>query len=293
MVECLAAASPGAHSGAVVVVTGVSGFLGRAVCAELVARGADVYGVSRTSCGTVPDVRLFRVREYGETPAPAGAVCIHLAGSNNAHNVDDRIENKRNATLHLAHHLATAGFVRVVYASSAQVYGDQVRDARREDEPVSPGSPYAAVKRAAEEVFLAHGHVVARIVNTYGSGMSRANVLSDLLRQIPGEGEVLVRDAGPIRDYIHVQDVARGLAYLALCKSQGIFNLGTGVGTSVGELAAMLLRQVGQEGRPVVQLAHGQWPSWMILDPHRMKATFGWAPTIQLEQGLKDLFNQR
>lgn len=291
MEELLAAASPGAHSGVVAVVTGASGFLGRAVCAELVARGADVYGVNRTSCGVVPGGRSYRVREYGETPAPTGAICIHLAGSNNAQNVADRIENERDATLRLAHRLATAGFVWVVYASSAQVYGDQVRDARREDEPVSPGSPYAVVKRAAEEVFLAHGHVVARVANTYGSGMSTANVLSDLLQQISGEGQVLVRDAAPVRDYIHVQDVARGLAYLALCKGQGIFNLGTGIGTSVGELAAMLLRQVGQEGRPVVQLAHGQRPSWVILDPHRMKATFGWAPTIQLEQGLKDLFN--
>lgn len=293
MEEFLAVPYPGSRPRCVAVVTGVSGFLGRAICGELVARGAEVYGVSRTLCGTIPGVRSYRVREYEETPAPTGAVCIHLAGSNDAQNVADRIANERDATLHLAHRLATAGFVRVVYASSAQVYGDGIQDARREDEPLSPGSPYAMVKRAAEEVFLAYGHVVARIANTYGSGMSTANVLSDLLRQIPGEGEVLVRDAAPVRDYIHVQDVARGLACLALCKSQGIFNLGTGVGTSVGELAAMLLRQVGQEGRPVVQLAHGRRPSWMILDPHRMKATFGWAPTIQLEQGLKDLLNQR
>jgi nucleoside-diphosphate-sugar epimerase len=286
-----ATANPGRQREHVVVVTGASGFLGRAVCAELAARGAVVYGVSRTACGSVPGIRFHHVREYGETPTPAGARCIHLAGNNNTQNIADRVEAERNATLQLAGRLATAGFARVIYASSAQVYGDQIEGARRENEPVSPATPYAKIKRAAEEVFLAHGHLVARIANVYGAGMSTANVLSDLLRQIPGEGPIRVHDTTPVRDYIHVRDVARGLAHLVLREGAGIFNLGTGIGTSVGELAALLLKQVGEQGRSVIP--RDKRPSWVVVDPRKMKATFGWEPTIHLVQGLEDLRSRR
>jgi NAD(P)-dependent dehydrogenase (short-subunit alcohol dehydrogenase family) len=100
MEELLAAANPGAHPGSVVVVTGASGFLGRAVCAELVARGAVVYGVSRTSCEAVPGVRSYRVREYGETPTPPGAGCIYLAGASNAQEVGIRLQDERETALY-------------------------------------------------------------------------------------------------------------------------------------------------------------------------------------------------
>jgi|GEM_PF-798154 len=287
------ALAPRRESAPTFVVTGAAGFIGRAVCAELLARGAVVLAVSRSLQPAVTGLSPQCVRDYAETPVPPGSVCLHLAGTSRAQEVESNFSAELEATLRIAQHLATAGFTRVVYASSAQVYGDRLREPRREEEAVAPAGPYARLKRAAEEVFLAHGHVVTRIANMYGRGMSAANVLSDLLRQIPGHGDVRVRDTAPVRDYIHVRDVALGLADLALGASEGIYNLGTGIGTSVGELAALLLTQAGEGARRVVPLACGNRPSWLVLDPNKMKTTFGWEPAVSLMQGLKELLNRR
>jgi len=275
-----------------VVVTGASGFIGRAVCIELVQRGHTVYAISRTKVVEIARVKNVYVDAYDRFHGPDQAICIHLAGVSRA-STSSGVQTVLKEAVILARCIVNSRVSRVVFASSALVYGDAQTWPRREDEPVNPRSPYAVVKRAVEEVFLAHGHVVARIANTYGVGMSTTNVLSDLLRQIPGEGEVRVRDTAPVRDYIHVRDIARGLADLALGASEGIYNLGTGIGTSVGELAALLLMQAGEEARQVVPLVHGDRPSWLVLDPSRMKTTFGWEPTVSLLQGLKDLLNRR
>lgn len=277
---------------ATVVVTGASGFIGRAVCAELLARGAVVLAVSRSLQPAVEGLSLHRLEDYADTPLMRGSVCLHLAGTSRAQDVESNFAAELDATLRIAQRLA-AGFARAVYASSAQVYGDGVREPRREDEAVAPAGPYARLKRAAEEVFLAQGHVVARIANTYGPGMSPANVLSDLLRQVPGEGEVRLRDLRPVRDYIHLRDVARGLADLACGAAPGVYNLGTGIGTSVGELAGLLLRQAGEERRPVVAAEPGGRSSSLVLDPSAAAAACGWRPSVRLAEGLTDLLRHR
>jgi len=276
-----------------VVVTGASGFIGRAVCGELLRRGVTVYGLSRTKHTGVPGVQCRLVQEYDQFCASSGAICIHLAGESNPKHVAENFLDMKDSTIALARVLATRGFARVIYASSALVYGDRELEPRREVDPLNPLGSYGALKAAAEEIFLAHGHGVARLANVYGPGMSPVNLLSDILKQIPGVGNLHVCDITPVRDYVHVTDVARGLADLALGKARGAFNLGTGIGISVGQMAACLAKYAGEEGRAVVPRVANHQTSVLVLDPSKIRKAFGWTAQVELSTGIRELIEWR
>lgn len=251
------------------VVTGARGFLGRTLCARLESRGAKVHRVNR-----------------GEPlpPLPT-ATCVHLAGSSAA--ADYLRPGAREEALALAR--STLRFKRVVFASSAQVYGDKVRAPRREDETPEPvkGYAYASTKLELERLFPAP-HAIARIANLYGPGQSPENVLSHILKQLPGGGTVRMMGAlDATRDYLHVDDAAEALARLALSSESGVFNVGTGVGTSVEDLARALGRLHG-----VMVKTESPAPragSCVVLDPEKTAAALGWRASRTLEEGLKTL----
>jgi nucleoside-diphosphate-sugar epimerase len=163
----------------------------------------------------------------------------------------------------------------VVYASSAAVYGDGVSRPRRTDEPVIPVNAYARAKAICEAEVLAAGGAVARLANLYGPGMAANNVISDILRQIPGTGPLTVRDGAPVRDYLWVDDAARGIADLA--------------STRAGEVARIALDLAGQSERQVVASAPTVTPSHLILDVSATVAMLGWRSKVSLEEGLKAL----
>ena len=123
--------------------------------------------------------------------------------------------------------------------------------------------------------------------------MSPETVLSSLLRQIPGRGDLRVRNRSPVRDFVHVEDVARGLADLALSGLEGTFNIATGIGTSVGDLAAYVAKQAGESDREVVAIAPNPAPSWLVLDPTKMREAMGWKAAIGLLQGVEDLVREK
>ncbi|TAJ10881.1 MAG: NAD(P)-dependent oxidoreductase [Nitrospirae bacterium] len=276
-----------------IVVTGAAGFIGRAVCAELLRRGATVQAVGRSKPVRLPGIAYQQVGGYDQLKAPAGSICLHLAGRNSASGVTGGSEADHAAAMDLTRALLSRGFSRVIFASSALVYGDQCAFARQEDEPATPAGVYARSKAAVEAVLLAHGHCVARIANVYGAGMAETNVLSDLLSQIPGSGMLRVRNLTPVRDFIHVTDVARGLADLAMEGATGIFNLGTGKRTSIQELASLLAAIAGEsDRRPVSEAAQGRL-SVLILDPDKMRRRFGWQAEVQLHEGLRELVERR
>lgn len=115
------------------------------------------------------------------------------------------------------------------------------------------------------------------------------NVVSALLRQLPGDSVVRLRgSAQAVRDYLFVEDAADGLARLALSEESGIFNLSTGRGTSVAELSQLLARLSGLP-KPRIESLASCAPSTLVLDPGRALARLGWRAQTSLEDGLKTL----
>lgn len=154
-----------------VMVTGASGFIGRAVCEELLKKGVSVYGLGRAKHVAV----YAQVGEFGPAEMPSRPISIHLAGGNSSEYMEANFQKELGRVTALAEKIATGNFTRVVFISSAVVYGDGIQTPRREDESISPAGAYAKIKAGAETISISHGHTVARLANVYGPGMSRVN----------------------------------------------------------------------------------------------------------------------
>jgi UDP-glucose 4-epimerase len=125
--------------------------------------------------------------------------------------------------------------------------------------------------------------------NLYGAGMAPDTIVAEILAQIPGNAPLAVRDAKPVRDFLWVDDAAAGMADLAQSALGGVFNLGTGIGTSIAAVARTALALTGQDTRAVIETRPSNRASCLILDPEDTRAAAGWAARTNLDEGLSRL----
>lgn len=263
-----------------VIVTGASGFLGRFITNGLAKTGASFLRVSRQHAPG-----FLRINSYADTPP--GDVLIHLAENNNRAQVNKlsaEYEREIACTLRV---LLGKGYKKVVYASSSVVYGDKVCTPRIESEPVSDIDTYTRVKVESEQRVLSSGGVVARLANIYGPEMPKKNVLSQILDQLKQDGPIQLQDTSHVRDFIWVEDVAEAFVKLVTQKVEGLFNIGTGIGTSIGELAKMVLEEASQPSRKIVSEKIASRHSCIALNITKIKQNLQWQPTTSLREGLR------
>ncbi|UCV06683.1 NAD-dependent epimerase/dehydratase family protein [Dechloromonas denitrificans] len=276
-----------------VVVTGASGFLGSYVMRALAAQpSVDAVAVTRRAIAGG-----YKVSDYSQSPL--GDVLIHLAEDNDRAQVAKSGRAYEFEVLATQQALLKKGYHRVIYASSSVLYGDADINPHTPEDPVFSNDEYTRIKRFSElEVLKLQGGIVVRLANIYGLGMSKKNVFSAVLQQIPGEGPLVVMDANPIRDFIYADDAAEGIVALALNHLKdpnegGLYNLGTGVGTSIKALANMVLEIAGESGRAVESAHASGRQSTLILDYAKTWSACGWRPKISLRQGIAQLLNNR
>jgi UDP-glucose 4-epimerase len=192
---------------------------------------------------------------------------------------------------------------RVVYASSASVYGNNVfspQDRRFiESQALSPLSPYAASKLSGEMLCTAYYHSFGlkttslRYFSIYGPGEipkknSYSLVVSIFVPQaIQGKGLVLFGGGNQVRDFTHVEDVAY-VNLLAAVKTEAVgkvINVGTGKATTIKDLAIIVKKLVRD-----VPYQYGPRPKGDPLggyaDTSRLKEIIGYVPEIQLQEGI-------
>lgn len=267
-----------------IVVTGASGFLGRALMRKLARDGVEVVGVSRQSA-----LGLVQVADYADTPA--GDVLVHLAEASDRRWAEKRGALYEQAALRALESLLANRFDHVVYSSSAVLYGDQGEALRRVGDPVQIVDTYTRLKYASEQAVLERKGAVARLTNLYGAGMAEGNVLTAILQQVPFDGPIRVYDVTPIRDFLYIEDAAEALAIMSLEKANGTFNVGTGRGTSILELAHIVLNAAGQTGREVESVYQGTRFSRLVVDITQTSAEIDWRPRIALPKGIETLIN--
>lgn len=269
-----------------VVVTGARGFIGNALLRALQDTELEVVPVGRSLKAGLPDMVV--VSNYAASPT--GDVLVHLAEERDIAEVQITGQPYINTIVDQASRLFAADYGRIVYASSAVVYGDKLSTPRHPQERITPSDVYSRAKLAVEALVLQHpAGVVARLGNVYGDDMADNNVLHDILLQVPGDEPIRIRNGAPVRDFIAVEDVARGLMAMILGSGNGIFNLGSGIGNSIDTLATLVSELAGQPWRPVISTAPTGRPSTLVLDITRTEETFGWTPAVHLRDGLKKL----
>jgi nucleoside-diphosphate-sugar epimerase len=208
-----------------------------------------------------------------------------------------------------AHALGTAtilqacrmtGIARLIYVSSAEIYGRPHSNPVAEDHPRQPRSPYAAAKVCAEDLIAAcvleYGisAIVLRPFSIIGPPVAPHSVLGSIIRQAVSGPDVALFAPQVVRDYLFVDDLAdailRCLAIDLKPGSVSAYNMGSGVGTSVAALAGMVLRKHGKA--PAVRLADGlDRPKAadieiLIADVARAGIDLGWRPRTSLDEAL-------
>ena len=180
---------------------------------------------------------------------------------------------------------------KLIYASSVAIYGDLSEIPHSPSEKLNIINTYAKSKFECEKLVLQAGGVVARLSNIYGPGMSKKNIISDILKQIKVKGidSINIIDGSPIRDMIHISDVTSCLLSMTEIQKKGIYNVATGTSISMKDLALMILKVANFQGYKLVELKHNKNTSCISLDISNTKKTFAWSPSISLQDGLREL----
>jgi UDP-glucose 4-epimerase len=197
------------------------------------------------------------------------------------------------------------GVKRVVYSSSASVYGDALSLPMTEDHPYNNNTFYGATKIAGEHMFKSLGHrygldwVGLRYMNVYGPrqdyhGAYIAVMMQMLDRIDRGESPVVFGDGSQKYDFVYVEDVARAnLCAMAASATGRSYNVGRGIGTSVRELAELLLRLTGSSA-PVEYKPAGQtFVTNRIGSTEAARKDLDFMWSVDLEEGMRRLIEWR
>ena len=270
-----------------IVVTGASGFLGQVLGRLLLEKKIPHILVSRR---VIPGGH--QVSDYTETPV--GAVLVHLAEDSHIARVNDQGVNYEMRALQTLNELIKKGYKKIIYASSGALYGDLTSVPHSVGDEVVTNTTYLRVKRGAEKLVLENNqNVVVRLGNIYGPGMSQENVISTIFEQLRDHGEIRVRDDRPRRDFLWVEDAAEAIVKFALSSFSGVFNLGSGIGFSVRDVAQMASEIVGRNSPQIIAYEPAQRESNLILDISQTSAETGWSPKTSLREGLERMLKEK
>jgi len=262
-----------------VLVTGASGFVGRALVEELRhgGRAYDVHPLERRD-GDLADEGVVE-QAIAETEPD---VVVHSAARIGIVRCEDEpllaLRSNVLATLLVARAAARQG-VRLAYVSTADVYGA--------DEEAAPASLYALTKLWGEQVVVQYapqGLVILRLANPYGPGSRGA--LPTMLRQA-ATGEPVPAFRGERRSWLWIGDVARAIRLVLESGGEGIFDVASDQpAVALTEVARLACELAGAS--PDLVEEHDPPPGRVVprVDVDRLRA-LGWRPEIGLEEGLR------
>jgi UDP-glucose 4-epimerase len=194
---------------------------------------------------------------------------------------------------------------KVVYSSSASVYGDAIEVPMTEEHPFNNRTMYGAAKIAGEQFLRAfyeqHGldYVGLRYMNIYGPRMdyrgTYVSVIMKVLDRIEeGLPPIIFGDGSQSYDFIYVDDVAR--ANILALKSEAsdeFFNIGMGVKTTINELVEILLRETGSDLEPEYRPQEQMFVTHRVGSTDKAERMLGFRAQISLEEGLRSVLEWR
>ncbi|MQA08027.1 MAG: NAD-dependent epimerase/dehydratase family protein [Pseudonocardiaceae bacterium] len=195
---------------------------------------------------------------------------------------------------------ADEGVRRVVFASSASVYGEPQRLPMHEDDELRPLTPYCISKRAGEDLlgfYERHKGIswnALRFFNVYGPGQKieayYTSVINHFIERLrAGLPPVIDGRGEQSMDFVHVHDLARSVVLaLESGRANVPINIGTGVDTSIASLAKILIDAVGVDVQPRFN-PRDVLVSRRAADISRAREILGWQPEISVEQGMAEL----
>jgi UDP-glucose 4-epimerase len=301
------------------LVTGGSGFIGSHLVDALLAAGNAVRVLDDFSSGKAAhlaqaersgrlEVVRADVRDFAavETAVAGAEGVFHLAALVSVPQslADPRrsFEINLGGTVNVLEAARARGARRVVFASSAAVYGDAPGAAREDETPLRPLSPYAVDKLAAEQYCALYSDrygletAALRFFNVYGQRQDPASpysgvisVFADRLRR--RDGVTIYGDGKQTRDFVHVSDVVQAMTAAMAADRAGftVCNIGTGNAVGIGRLLETLAGLAGWQPSIDRQPARQGDIRHSCADIHRARELLGYVPRRDLAAGLREL----
>ncbi len=311
-----------------VLVTGGAGYIGSHAALALLDRGEKVVVIddlSESDETHVPKGAIFVKGSVGDAALVSQIVrehdveaAMHFAGfirvGESVENPQKYFNNNTENTRIFAEALVANGVQKMIFSSSAAVYGNPSRVPAQEDDATVPINPYGESKLRAEKILIGMGQLqvgILRYFNVAGvdsagrAGYRREASPTHMIRScvrasledrkfVINGSEFPTADGTCVRDYIHVSDLADAhlkiLDHLRSGATTRIYNCGDGHGYSNLEVVHAVGRVTGKDLKQTFGPPREGDPATLIADTSRIKNELGWSPRASLEDMIRDEF---
>jgi len=287
-----------------IVVTGASGFIGRHTVKELLERGYEVTGIdiepSDVRHKNLKDVQCDISSPQLSSHIAEGDKVLHLAaistfgaaGQNPARAIRVNVEG----TLNVIQSCIEKKAERLVYSSTGSVYHKSSTVPIKEDSPRNPTSIYGLTKKQAEDWIMLYGdridYVILRYAYIYGQGKDWG-AIGNFLKRIKQGEQPIIFGGRQTNDFIYVRDIVESnvLALESEYLDQ-VYNIGTGVATSIKETCRMCLEVMNSDLGMKIEPPRPFDIQMFVYDITKARLLLGFEPKWTLPQGIRDMLEQ-
>jgi UDP-glucose 4-epimerase len=186
---------------------------------------------------------------------------------------------------------------KIIFASTAGVYGNTDKMPTKETSPTNPPSPYGIEKLTVERYLKYYNanfkipYVALRLSNVYGprqNSRGEAGVVSVFVnKMIRKEAPVINGTGKNTRDFVYVNDVAEASILAVKSKKTGVYNIGTGEETNINTIFKILKKLLGLDCKEIHGPARQEEQKRSCLDSRKAKKDLKWKTKIKIEKGLQ------
>lgn len=272
-----------------ILVTGGSGYLGHYLVAELKKLCKEVFVYEKD----ISTIDRFKKR--------FDIVC-HLAGITK---ITSETQVRRLFDVNCLGTLSVMRYCakrrsRLIYASSSSVYSPEYNMTylREDTALVGPVTLYGVSKAIAEEICRYYAKsfevpvIVLRIFNMYGPGQDPSFLVPYLIDTLSKDRDITLKTPSAVRDFVYVTDIVNAFISSCAYKCKGLeaFNVGTGSGTNVRDLAGSISSVVGKRLKFRTDKNSSARRDCIVADSTKIKREIGWRPEVSVDEGVKLCF---
>ena len=292
-----------------ILITGGTGFIGKNLVERTLAEGHEVNILDReTKKPQNNEARIIkgdiRKKTDLENAIKDIEVIYHLAAKTNVmESFKDPISHNEiniGGTLNVLNTI-TNKRIKLVYPSTAAIYGNPMTNPIKESHPINPLSPYGISKLTGElycDIYRNKFGVnceIFRLFNVYGikTETDGKDVITRFISKVnKNEAPIIYGDGHQTRDFIHVNDVIDVFIKSMNIKKGNTYNLGSGKSISLNDLANILMKEKKMKGiKPEYKETREGEIIASVADISKLKKTYGWSPTTNIEDGIKSIIN--